>query len=170
MGAGKTSVGRALGQRLACEFIDLDDVIVARDGRSVAEIFAQDGEPAFRRMEAAALDEVLAAQPTRLVLALGGGAFVQPGTPERLRQAGFTTVHLDAALPELAARCRAAASDRPLARHRNLFEQLHAERHQRYMHADVQIDTSSRSVPQVVDEIVRALGIDSTASTPPEVQ
>jgi shikimate kinase len=169
MGGGKSSVGRALGERLGRRFIDLDDVIVAHAGRSVAEIFAQEGEAAFRQREAAALDEVLS-DGAPILLALGGGAYVQPGVPERLRSAGFTTIHLDAPVTELAARCRATGPERPLARDLNQFEQLHAARRERYMQADVQIQTSSRSVAEVVDAIVRALALEDAASTPPEVQ
>jgi len=170
MGAGKTSVGRVLGSRLRCGFVDLDDVIVARAGRSVADIFAQEGEAAFRAREAAALDQVLHAQRDRLVLALGGGAYVQPGAAEQLREAAYTTIFLDAPAGELAARVRAGGAARPLARDRNQFEQLHAARRESYMQADVHINTSGRSVAQVADAIVRALKLEGVASAPPEVQ
>src|SRR5438045_8658642 len=87
MGAGKTTVGRELARRLRWEFIDLDDVIVAAEGRSVGAIFRDSGEPAFRRAEAAALREVLRAPASGgLVLALGGGAYVQPRNAALLRQ------------------------------------------------------------------------------------
>src|SRR2546423_14156771 len=76
MGAGKTSVGRALGDRLGWRFQDLDDRVRAREGRTVAEIFRESGETEFRRVEHAALRELLAETEvgTPMVLALGGGA------------------------------------------------------------------------------------------------
>src|SRR5437762_14042864 len=88
MGAGKTSVGRELAERLAIDFIDLDDLVVGRAGKSVTEIFGQDGEAAFRKLEAQALQTLLAASRDRpFVLALGGGAFVQKPNADRLRKA-----------------------------------------------------------------------------------
>ena len=79
MGAGKSSVGRELGQRLNWLFEDLDDRIEAREGRTVAAIFRDSGEPAFRRAEHAALQQVLEELRggSSKIIALGGGAFVQ---------------------------------------------------------------------------------------------
>src|ERR1700758_2546976 len=76
MGAEKTTVGRALAERLRWKFLDLDDLIEQREQKSVAEIFASSGEAAFRRMESAALSSLLQdrANDSDLVLALGGGA------------------------------------------------------------------------------------------------
>src|SRR3954454_22166155 len=81
MGAGKTSVGRALAQRLGWRFLDLDDLIESREGRSVAEIFNRTGETGFRNAEANTLKELLTASAlsgASMVLALGGGAYAQP--------------------------------------------------------------------------------------------
>jgi len=79
MGAGKSSVGRALGQRLNWIFEDLDDRIQAREGRTVAEIFRDSGESEFRRAERAALQDVLRELTGGgfRIVALGGGAFVR---------------------------------------------------------------------------------------------
>src|SRR5215471_3787133 len=77
MGAGKTTVGRALAKKLRCQFLDLDDVVQQRERKSVAEIFASSGETVFRRMESAALNALLDDMEGDLVLSLGGGAFVQ---------------------------------------------------------------------------------------------
>src|SRR5881227_2738475 len=78
MGAGKTSVGRALGERLNWIFEDLDDRIERRERRTIAQIFRESGESAFRRAEHSALQEVLEGiQNQARIVALGGGAYVQ---------------------------------------------------------------------------------------------
>lgn len=170
MGAGKSSVGRALGARLGWRFVDLDEVIVARAGRSIAAIFERAGEAAFRAAEAEALSAALAEPHDGLVLALGGGAWIEPGNAAALRRAGTTTIFLDAPVEQLAERCLATAAERPLARDLNQFRQLHQQRRPRYLEADVHLDTSCRSVDEVVAEIVRALRLEPhVTSTPPEV-
>jgi len=79
MGAGKTSVGQALARRLGWGFVDLDQQIERRAGRTIAEIFAGSGEDAFRRIETAVLRELLAklGHGSPLVVALGGGTPVR---------------------------------------------------------------------------------------------
>src|SRR5437899_13103159 len=81
MGAGKTSIGRALVQRLGWRFLDLDDLVESREGRSIAEIFARSGESGFRSAETMTLKELLTAKSltgSSMVLALGGGGMNQP--------------------------------------------------------------------------------------------
>src|SRR5260221_5005370 len=84
MGAGKSAVAALLGERLGAAVADLDAMIEADSGYTVAELFAREGEPAFRRRESALLDRVTAAGVH--VIACGGGAVVDPGPRARLKQ------------------------------------------------------------------------------------
>ena len=108
-GAGKTTVGRLLAGLLGVPFRDTDEDVAARAGKSVAEIFFDDGEPAFRELEAEAVSVALAEHPG--VLALGGGAVLDPATRQRL--AGRWVVFLDVGLADAATRV-GLARDRPL--------------------------------------------------------
>jgi shikimate kinase len=91
MGAGKTTVGRVLADKLGLAFLDSDVVIEQRTGRTVREIFAEDGEPAFRVLEHAVIADLLSGPD--VVLALGGGAPEHGGTRDLLN-AGPSVVYL----------------------------------------------------------------------------
>jgi shikimate kinase len=159
MGAGKTTVGRALAKRLRSRFLDLDDVIEQREQMSVAEIFASSGETVFRRMETAALRELLQdrAAESDLVLALGGGAFVQKQNRAALNAAGAITVLLDAPLEELRRRCNREGKARPLARDQEKFGELFAARRADYGLAQLKVQTLDKPVKQIAAEIERLL-------------
>src|SRR6185312_3665550 len=86
MGTGKSTVGRAAAQRLGFDFVDSDHEIERKAGKTIAEIFAQDGEPAFRAAEREFVEGGHA--PRRLVVACGGGLVVQPGLAELLAERG----------------------------------------------------------------------------------
>ena len=86
-GTGKTTVAQELAERLGLPAFDSDTEIERRAGKSIAEIFAQDGEPAFRDLEESVIAEILA-RPRPLVLATGGGAILRANTRERFRQSG----------------------------------------------------------------------------------
>ena len=161
MGAGKSTVGAALARRLAWAFVDLDDVIVARAGKSVPEIFAAEGEARFREYETEALNEVIERRvnekPT--VLALGGGCFVQPRNLILIRNSKHPTVFLDADLPELRKRCAEQKGTRPLFRDENQFRQLYEARRNGYMEADLRVDTVGKTVDQIVNEVFSRLDL-----------
>jgi shikimate kinase len=106
--AGKTTVGRLIAERLGVGFTDTDDLVVARAGKPVSEIFVDDGEDAFRALEAAVIAEALAGGG---VLALGGGAVLAAETRERL--AGHRVVFLATGVPASASRV-GLNRDRPL--------------------------------------------------------
>ncbi len=176
MGAGKTTVGRLLANGLGWKFIDLDDRIRQREGRGVPEIFRDSGEAYFRSVEAECLRELLAEQKTQgpstrvksgrsltedggLVLALGGGAFVQPRNAELIRQAGVPVVFLDASPPVLYRRCEPQAGERPLLADENQFRQLYESRREGYMRAGVRVDTTALTPAEAAKEIASRLGL-----------
>ena len=165
MGAGKSSVGRALAQQLNWLFEDLDDRIVQREGRSVPEIFRDSGEAAFRQAEHAALRHVLEDLQGGIarVIALGGGAFAQPANAALLKAAGVPTVFLDASPSELWRRCCAQAgetgAERPLLQDKDQFRRLYQARRQSYAGALFKIDTELRSLDTIAAEIARKLGL-----------
>jgi shikimate kinase len=169
MGAGKSSVGRALGQRLNWIFEDLDDRIQAREGRTVAEIFRDSGESEFRRAEHAALQHVL--EELRgggaRIVALGGGAFVQKENAALLKACAVASVFLDAPVEELWQRCRTQATEsgteRPLLRSREQFRKLYETRRKGYAKASLKIQTGSRAVETIAAEIAKALGLKQIA-------
>jgi shikimate kinase len=170
MGAGKSSVGRALGQRLNWVFEDLDDRIEQHQGRTVAEIFRNSREPAFRRMEHAALRQVLEELRGGLarIVALGGGAFVEKENAALLNAAGFPTVFLEAPVDELWRRCNRQASEtgaeRPLLKDESQFRKLHETRRKSYLKASLKTQTGNRTVDAIAAEIIRALALKPIAS------
>jgi shikimate kinase len=169
MGAGKTSVGRALGQRLNWIFEDLDDRIQSREGRTVAEIFQDSGETEFRRAEHAALQHVL--QELRgggaRIVALGGGAFVQRENAALLKAFSAPTVFLDAPIEELWQRCCTQASEtgaeRPLLRSVEQFRKLYETRRNSYRKAALKVQTGKRTVESISAEIEQKLGLKKIA-------
>jgi shikimate kinase len=172
MGAGKTSVGQALARRLGWTFVDLDERIERRHGKSVAAIFAEDGEPAFRRLESAVLRELLEPSSSLehgsgdgLVIALGGGAFVQAENRGAIEQAGAMSVLLEAPLEELRRRCENDPKPRPLARDEKNFAQLFVRRRSAYEQAGFRADTAGKSVEEVA-AVVEAMIM---ATVKPEV-
>jgi shikimate kinase len=164
MGAGKTTVGRALAKNLRWNFLDLDDVIEQRERKSVAEIFAASGEPAFRRMESAVLAALLQDPQggSDLILALGGGAFVQKQNRDALISAGVITVLLEAPVEELRKRCQAERKVRPLAQQDARFNELFAARRADYALARFTVQTLDKSVQQVTAEIEHLLKAANT--------
>lgn len=162
MGAGKTTVGRALSQRLGWSFEDLDDRIQARERRTIADIFRESGEVEFRTAEKSALREALAEARTgsRRVLAVGGGAFVQAENASLLDNADTPTVFLDAPAQELWKRCGADPVERPLRRQETEFRELYEARRPHYLRAMLRVETGGRNIEHIVNEIVNSLRLE----------
>jgi shikimate kinase len=150
MGCGKTSVGRLLARRLGYAFEDMDRRIERRAGRTIAEIFRDEGEEAFRAMEH---EEALALSRLRdRVVAAGGGAFARPETRALLQQ-GALTVWLRCDLERILTRVPADGS-RPLAGNRDIMRALLAEREPSYRMADVAVEASAGTPREVADRII----------------
>jgi shikimate kinase len=156
MGAGKTSIGRRLAQRLGLSFVDADAEIEAAAGASIEEIFQRHGEAAFRDGERRVMTRLLDNSPH--VLATGGGAFMDPATRALLR-ARAVTVWLRADLELMLARV-GRRNNRPLLKSgdpRAVLEQLIAERHPVYAEADLVIDSVDGPPEVTLERVMAAL-------------
>ena len=163
MGAGKSSVGKRLAQRLGLPFVDADNEIEAAAGCTIEEIFARHGEAAFRDGERRVIARLL--EGPRQVLATGGGAFMDPATRAKIRAHG-TSIWLKADLDVLVRRC-ARRPNRPLLLQgdpRQVLERLMRERYPVYAGADLTIDSGEQPHELVVESIVERLaGQDGAA-------
>jgi shikimate kinase len=155
MGSGKTTLGPLLAARLGWRFIDVDDVIEAEAGVTIAEIFARHGEAAFRERERATIARLAAVDS--LVLALGGGAIENEATRNLLLAAPETLlIHLEVELATTLKRCKGTEQTRPvLADHANL-----AARYQRrlplYRMAHISISVDALTPEEAVNAILKA--------------
>lgn len=154
MGSGKSTIGPRLAERLGWTFHDLDERIEAAAGRTIREIFETFGEAEFRRQEREQLRALLetSADPHR-VIALGGGAFVQPDNLEYLRQAPVCTLFLDVPVDELHRRCSQMDS-RPLFRDPEAFAALYQQRLPFYRQAHVTVPADQGSPDEIVGRIM----------------
>jgi shikimate kinase len=157
MGAGKTSVGRRLARKLRVPFTDADDAIVAAAGLSIPDIFELYGEQRFRDLERRVVARLLEDGPG--VLALGGGAFVDPATRARCKERGLT-IWLRAGLDTLVTRVERKPRSRPLlagAEPRAILARLLLEREAAYGEAELVIDSDAAPVERVVERILARL-------------
>lgn len=158
MGAGKTTVGALLAERLGWRFVDSDRVIEQRAGCTIAEIFSSQGEPAFRALEADTIRD-LASEP-HLVLALGGGAIEHAATRTTLRSlADRCIVFLDAPFDTLICRCaqQPDAPVRPVLRDRERLAERWQSRLPLYREAHLTIPTAGLTPDAVAERILAAV-------------
>ncbi|MEW1953790.1 shikimate kinase [Terrabacter sp. NPDC080008] len=154
-GAGKTTVGEALAARLGVPFHDVDAAIEQAQGRSISDIFVDDGEPVFRDLERAAVASAL--EQERGVVSLGGGAVMDPLTEQAL--AGHTVVFLDVSIADASKRIGFDRS-RPLLSVNPRATWVSMMNHRRPTYervASIRVDTAGRTPDEVVDDVVAQL-------------
>jgi shikimate kinase len=149
MGAGKSTVARAMGRITGWRVEDIDERIEARERRSIASIFSQHGEAYFRQLERQALSELLPERHT--IVATGGGTFAEADN-RALMLADGAVAWLDLPLTRVIDRVPADGR-RPLASDRAQLDQLYARRQLAYAQAHVRID-ATRPIPEVVEHLL----------------
>lgn len=159
MGVGKSTVGRLLAERLGCSYRDTDDDIVAEQGRTIADIFVDEGEPVFRAIEKQAVQRALAEHDG--VLALGGGSILDEDTRKLL--SGYRVVYLSMDVEEAVQRTGLNAA-RPLLAvnpRRQWRELMEARRHLYTEVADAVVATDGRTPEEVTQAVLDALELKS---------
>jgi len=153
MGAGKTTVGRILARLLRWDFVDLDERIVAADRRAIPQIFAQEGEAYFRRLER----EVLASlgSSARLVVACGGGTYANDESRRLIDRMG-RVVWIQVPLAQALARCEGGPA-RPLLQGGPQAEALYRKRLPSYRAATLHVDADGLSAEDVAERIAGLL-------------
>ena len=153
-GSGKTTVGRLVAEQLQGGFVDVDSILNRKEGKPIAMIFAEKGEPAFREMERKEVEAALANQPA--VIAPGGGWAAQPGALEVAKSTAYV-IYLKTRSETAAARAAPSGTrpmlmgDDPESRMRVLIK----EREPFYLKADAKVETDKKTPEQVVAEVVR---------------
>lgn len=162
MGAGKSSIGRRLAQRLGLPFIDADKEIEAAAGCTIEEIFSRLGEAAFRDGERRVILRLLERPPH--VLATGGGAFIDPQIRARVKETAVSVwLHADL---ELLVRRVSRRSNRPLLKQgqpRDVLAALIAKRYPVYAEADIRVESADgppeQTVQRVIDGLLQFAGV-----------
>jgi shikimate kinase len=168
MASGKSTVGPKVAARLGCTFLDLDRLIAVRDGRSIPQIFAEDGEERFRELETAALEET--ADRDDLVVALGGGALVDDDNRAFAQEHG-RVVYLEIGPDTVLDRVADEADRRPLLQDedgtplagqkmRERIDRMLEERRPTYEEAHHVVD-AGRSVDEVVTQVVGVVSAEA---------
>ena len=157
MGAGKSTVGASLARQLQCDFVDTDKLIETDQGKTINEIFIEDGEAHFRLVEESIVIDALLENEG--VLALGGGAVLSEATQEALNSNPGLKVFLDISLAAVAPRV-GFNTERPLllVNPRQKWQELMVARRPIYESlADLTIEVSDKSVNEITSQIVKVL-------------
>ncbi len=156
MGAGKTSIGRRLAEKMGLTFVDADHEIEAAAGKTIADIFAEHGETYFRDGERKVIARLM--ENGEQIIATGGGAYMNPETRARIREGGIC-VWLKADLDLLMKRVM-KRNDRPLLRTADpeaVMRRLIEDRYPVYAEADVTVECRDVQHAQMVNDVLRAL-------------
>jgi shikimate kinase len=154
-GSGKSTVGKMVANRLQAAFVDIDSLLVRKEGKPITMIFAEKGEQAFREMERKEVEAALANEPAAVVVP-GGGWAAQPGQLDGARASGYF-VYLKARAEVAAGRAEPSGTrpvlmgGDPVDQMRTLFK----ERDSYYAKADATVQTEAKPAEKVADEIVR---------------
>ena len=153
MGSGKSTAGPLIAHRLGWTFIDVDNVIESEAGTTIAQVFATQGEPAFRDLEHATIARL--AQEQNLVLALGGGAIEREETRNLLLNSpGTLLVHLEVNLETTMARCSGTEGTRPVLADQANLARRYERRLPLYRTAHVSIPADEKTPEQVVEAVL----------------
>lgn len=164
MGSGKSAVGKKLAEILGYGYIDLDDYIQQKEGKTISEIFKSKGEIYFRKIESKCLSEVIVAN-NNSVISLGGGTPCYGHNMDLIKKTkNVSSVYLKASIPSLSERLFKEKHNRPLISHIENKELLNEfigkhlfERSSYYSQSDITINTDHKSVDEVVESIVLKL-------------
>ena len=163
MGSGKSTVGPLLAERLGWRFIDVDNVIEAEAGTTIAHIFAQQGEAAFRDLEHATIARL--ATGNNLVLALGGGAIEREETRTLLLNGpGTLLIHLEVELETTLARCSGTETTRPLLADQANLAARYKRRLPLYRTAHLSIRADDITPQAIAASILQLAGLSSSVS------
>lgn len=166
MGSGKTCTGRSLAELLGWDFVDLDEEIERREQTPIRQLFGDIGELAFRSLEHATLRHCLSQSSRPMILALGGGAYIQPDNAELLHTSHALTVFLETPLEEMLTRCGVEdapdpENPRPLAADKAEFRRLYEQRLPSYRAAEFTVATAGKTVEAVAREIAEHLKLSA---------
>ncbi len=167
MGAGKSTLGKALSQRLSYDFVDLDVEIQRFTNKTINEIFTTEGEIGFRKTEHRVLKDYIKLNTDNVVLSLGGGSILQPTNRKLLDLRQYYKVYLDVALPVLIDRLQNEKADRPLLKELSnealpdyitaLFESRKAVYEQ---YADLKVSIGDESFEQCLEKLYTYLNLN----------
>lgn len=160
MGSGKSAVGRTLGKKLGRRFIDTDRYIERKAGKTVPELFSENGELAFRTLERETIKKI--SQYIGIVIATGGGAIKDPENFKYLKESGWIIALY--ASPSILYQRILGKRVRPLLQNEEdpvkKLEEIYNERKNMYSKADFQIDTENKEINDIADEIISLFEIN----------
>ena len=156
MGAGKSTIGPILRDRLEREFVDLDEKIVAEAGVPIHQIFNESGEHYFRDLESRLLLRISRSKP--LIIGLGGGAFMSNLNRSQILKTG-TSIWLQVSFRNALKRCSGGRTRRPLAENLPQFQELYRQRQHTFQKCDLHVPTDEMDPESVCDRIIDLLQV-----------